>query len=93
MLDCDMMQRAISYRAQKDGVSASITESRITKREFAGSSEAIGQRVLADTTYDYREGLDGQACDELYMTSGNYHRLAEEDEVWWDPLFQKGIST
>jgi hypothetical protein len=58
------------------------------KRELAGStSAAIGQTVLADTTYEYRESLDGQMCDELYMTSGHYHRLAEEDEVWWDPDF------
>jgi hypothetical protein len=61
------------------------------KRELADStSVAIGQTVLADTTYEYRESLDGQMCDELYMTSGHYHRLAEEDEVWWDPNFSKG---
>ena len=30
MPDCDMMQRAFNYRAQKDAVSPSITESRIT---------------------------------------------------------------
>jgi hypothetical protein len=60
------------------------------KRELADStSTAIGQTVLADTTYEHRESLDGQMCDELYMTSGNYHRLAEEDEVWWDPNFSK----
>ncbi|WP_247830658.1 ABC-three component system protein [Bradyrhizobium sp. 200] len=60
------------------------------KRELAGSTSAtIGQTVLADTTYEYRESLDGQMCDELYMTSGHYHRLAEEDEVWWDPNFSK----
>jgi hypothetical protein len=60
-------------------------------RELTGSAgETIGQFVLADTTYEHRESLDGQACDELYMTSGNYHRLAEEDEVWWDPAFRGG---
>ncbi len=63
------------------------------KRELADStSEAIGQTVLADTTYEHRENLDGEPCDELYMTSGHYHRLAEEDEVWWDPIFGKGTT-
>lgn len=63
------------------------------KRELAGSTNAvIGQAVLADTTYEHRETLDGQACDELYMTSGHYHRLAEEDDVWWDPDFGKDKS-
>lgn len=60
------------------------------RRELAGSENAtIGQAVLADTTYEHRESLDGQMCDELYMTSGHYHRLAEEDEVWWDPNFSR----
>ncbi|MET4257544.1 hypothetical protein ABIC09_002485 [Bradyrhizobium sp. S3.12.5] len=57
-------------------------------RELAGSTNAaIGQAVLADTTYEHRETLDGHTCDELYMTSGHYHRLAEENDVWWDPDF------
>lgn len=47
----------------------------------------IGQTVLADATYDHHEPLDGQPCSELYMTSGHYHRLADENEVWWDPTF------
>lgn len=60
------------------------------KRELAGQPKTeIGQTVLADVTYEHRENLDGHACDELYMTSGHYHRLADEDEVWWDPTFQK----
>lgn len=60
------------------------------KRELAGKPRSeIGQIVLADVTYDHRENLDGHTCDELYMTSGHYHRLADEDEVWWDPAFQK----
>jgi len=56
----------------------------------SASSSTIGMAVLADTTYEHREGLDGHPCDELYMTSGNYHRLAEGDEVWWDPGFEQG---
>lgn len=54
------------------------------------SPSKIGLTVLADTTYEHRESLDGHPCDELYMTSGNYHRLAEGDEVWWDPGFKHG---
>ncbi|MBB3264076.1 hypothetical protein FHW79_001691 [Azospirillum sp. OGB3] len=60
------------------------------RRELAERSKTeIGQTVLADVTYDHRENLDGHACDELYMTSGHYHRLADEDEIWWDPTFQQ----
>lgn len=52
------------------------------------SPSQVGHLILDDATYDYREPLDGNACDELYMTSGHYHRLADEDQVWWDPTFK-----
>lgn len=45
----------------------------------------IGQTILADATYEHHEPLDGQPCGELYMTSGHYHRLADENQVWWHP--------
>ncbi|WP_304279622.1 ABC-three component system protein [Caulobacter segnis] len=61
------------------------------RREMQGSTVGqVGQAILADVTYDHRESIDGQPCDEIYMTSGNYHRLAEGDEVWWDPEFTPG---
>lgn len=47
-----------------------------------------GKLVFAETTYHHRESLSGQSCDELYMTSGHYHRLADEDGVWWDPDYE-----
>jgi len=63
---------------------------RRTREMNSASPSQIGLAVLADTTYEYRESLDGHSCDELYMTSGNYHRLTEGDEVWWDPSFRRG---
>ncbi|MGL3822999.1 ABC-three component system protein [Sphingopyxis sp. R3-92] len=50
---------------------------------------ARGQHILARSTTDHHEPLGGHACDELYMTAGHYHRLADEDLVWWDPAFKK----
>jgi hypothetical protein len=63
---------------------------RRTREMTSESRSTIALAVLADTTYEHRESLDGHPCDELYMTSGNYHRLAEDDEVWWDPGFVRG---
>ncbi len=61
------------------------------RREMIGTSNAvIGQAILAEVTYGHREPLDGHSCDELYMTSGHYHRLADDNEVWWDPAFEGG---
>jgi hypothetical protein len=47
-----------------------------------------GKLILAATTYNHHEALSGQACHELYMTSGHYHRLADDDLVWWDPDYK-----
>lgn len=47
-----------------------------------------GKHVFAETTYHHREALSGYPCDELYMTSGHYHRLADDNLVWWDPEFR-----
>jgi hypothetical protein len=49
----------------------------------------MGQHILARSTTDHYEPLGGQSCDELYMTAGHYHRLADDDLVWWLPTFQK----
>lgn len=49
-----------------------------------------GQHILARSTIGYHESLGGQDCAELYMTAGHYHRLADENTVWWDPTFKTG---
>jgi hypothetical protein len=57
-----------------------------------GDQPAImqGKHILARSTFDHLEPLFGLPCEELYMTAGHYHRLADENEVWWDPSFQQG---
>ncbi len=62
---------------------------RMVRRENADKPDrTIGQAILARTTYDHHEPINGLDCRELYMTSGHYHRLADTDEVWWCPAFQ-----
>jgi hypothetical protein len=59
------------------------------KREFAErGAKYVGERILEETTYHHREPLAGEPCDEYYMTSGHYHRLADDDEVWWHPEYR-----
>jgi hypothetical protein len=61
---------------------------RAHKRNHAGKSrEEIGTGVLEETTYHHREPLFNSECNELYMTSGHYHRLADDSDIWWDPEF------
>jgi hypothetical protein len=65
---------------------------RRAKRELCGQSrQALGQQIWMRSTFDHLEPLSGQPCYELYMTSGHYHRLADEHEVWWDPTFTLGL--
>ncbi|NDW07467.1 hypothetical protein GTK09_23915 [Jiella sp. 40Bstr34] len=59
---------------------------RAREMKFLPATE-VGRTILADATYEYQEPLDGQPCGETYMTSGHYHRLADENEVWWDPTY------
>ena len=61
---------------------------RVARREAPSAKpQDVGLRVLERSTYDHLEPLGGEHCAELYMTAGHYHRLADEDEVWWDPRF------
>ena len=56
--------------------------------ELQGSQ--LGQLILARTTFAHLEPLADEPCNELYMTSGHYHRLADDDQVWWHPSAPPG---
>jgi hypothetical protein len=60
------------------------------RRNKDAPKDELGCRILEDTTYTHCEPLYGEPCTELYMTSGHYHRLVDDDEVWWDPTYESG---
>jgi len=63
--------------------------SRQAKRDFRDlQPEKIGIKILERSTYSHNEPLGSEPCNELYMTSGHYHRLADEDQVWWHPTYR-----
>jgi hypothetical protein len=47
-------------------------------------SEDVGRDVYRETI-EHRERLAGFETQEYYLTSGHYQRLADSDEVWWNP--------
>ncbi len=55
----------------------------IEKPELQGPG--LGRFILGRTTFSHLEPLGSEPCNELYMTSGHYHRLADDDRVWWSP--------
>jgi hypothetical protein len=50
-------------------------------------SEDIGRDMYRQTV-EHRESLAGFETREYYLTSGHYHRLADVDQVWWNPDFR-----
>lgn len=45
----------------------------------------LGRLILGRTTFSHLEPLADEPCNELYMTAGHYHRLADDDRVHWLP--------
>ncbi|WP_152662646.1 ABC-three component system protein [Devosia soli] len=53
--------------------------------EVGRSEDELGRLILARTTFSHYEPIGQDPCNELYMTSGHYHRLADDSDVWWTP--------
>ncbi len=51
----------------------------------------VGFEILTETTENHRERLAGSETEEVYLTSGTYHLLAELLEVGWHPEYEKLI--
>ena len=49
----------------------------------------VGFEILTETTENYRERLAGSDTDEVYLTSGTYHLLADLMELGWHPEYAK----
>ncbi|UOK62721.1 hypothetical protein MT997_31885 [Paenibacillus sp. OVF10] len=50
--------------------------------------ELIGLEVLSDTL-DHKENLAGVATEQLYLTRGSYHHLANQMKVGWHPDYKQ----
>jgi hypothetical protein len=47
----------------------------------------VGFAIFMETTENYRERLAGSETDEVYLTSGTYHLLADLLELGWHPEY------
>lgn len=59
---------------------------RMTKSDNEGD---IGFEIFTDTTENHREKLAGSDTEQVYLTSGTYHRLADMVRVGWHPRFKE----
>jgi hypothetical protein len=63
---------------------------RLVARTFPNEPEEInGFKVFSDTATDHREKLAGVETDQVYLTAGSYHLLANALTVGWHPRFEE----
>lgn len=65
---------------------------RISRMLENASEENVGFSIFTDTTEAHREKLAGTDTEQVYLTSGTYHRLAEEIKVGWHPRFSELVN-
>ena len=62
---------------------------RVIRMKQAAPEEDIGFEIFTDTTEEHREKLAGSETEQVYLTSGTYHRLADMVRVGWHPRFEE----
>jgi hypothetical protein len=63
--------------------------SRIMRMRQGTPEEDVGFEIFTDTTEAHCEKLAGSNTEQVYLTSGTYHRLAEIIQVGWHPRFEE----
>ncbi len=61
---------------------------RIKRMKQGNSEEDVGFEIFAETTEDYREILAGIQTEQVYLTAGTYHRLADMIRLGWHPRYE-----
>jgi hypothetical protein len=62
---------------------------RVMRMKQTQPEKDIGFEIFTDTTEDHRERLAGSETEQVYLTSGTYHRLADMVQVGWHPRFKE----
>jgi hypothetical protein len=62
--------------------------SRIMRIKSENAEADIGFDVFTETTEDHRERLAGSETEQVYLTSGTYHLLADLLIVGWHPRYE-----
>jgi hypothetical protein len=62
---------------------------RVIRMRQAAPEQDIGFEIFTETTEEHREKLAGADTEQVYLTSGTYHRLADMVRVGWHPRFEE----
>lgn len=62
---------------------------RVIRMKQSAPETDVGFEIFTDTTEEHREKLAGSDTEQVYLTSGTYHRLADMIRVGWHPRFEE----
>lgn len=62
---------------------------RVVGMRASHPEELIGFEILCDTTLEHREKLAGVDTEQVYLTAGTYHRMADSISVGWHPRYDE----
>ncbi len=62
--------------------------SRIKRVKKIDPEEDVGFEIFTETTEDHREILAGTQTEQIYLTAGTYHRLADAIKLGWHPRYK-----
>lgn len=62
---------------------------RVLRMSQATREEDVGFEIFTDTTENHREMLAGSCTEQVYLTAGTYHRLADMIRLGWHPKFKE----
>lgn len=62
--------------------------SRVTRMRVGDAEADIGYEIFTETTENHREKLAGTDTEQVYLTSGTYHLLADLLQVGWHPRYE-----
>lgn len=60
---------------------------RVMRMKHGSAEEEVGFEILTETTEAHREKLAGADTEQVYLTSGTYHRMANLLRVGWHPRY------
>jgi hypothetical protein len=61
---------------------------RVMRMRQEANENDIGFEILTETTENHKEKLAGTQTEQIYLTSGTYHRLADLLRVGWHPRYE-----
>jgi hypothetical protein len=61
---------------------------RVIRMKGGAAESDIGFEIFTETTENHRERLAGTETEQVYLTSGTYHRLADLLRVGWHPRYE-----